>query len=58
MKFSDDLLVNNYTVGELCPFYLVVRSNIALFWFGFFYMLNLDFSVLEHSLFGLLDHVV
>lgn len=55
MKFPDDLVVNKCAVGGLCPFYLVVRSSNTLF---FFNMLNLDFSVIEQSLFGLLGRVV
>lgn len=57
MKFPDDVLVNNYAVGELCPFYLVVRSSNTHCFF-FFNTLDFDFSGLEQSLFGLLDHVV
>lgn len=30
MKFPDDLLINNYAVGELYPLYLVVRSSNTL----------------------------
>lgn len=54
MKFPDDVLVNNYAVGELCPFYLVVRSSDTLILLN---TVNFDFSVLEQSHFGLLDHV-